>query len=696
MQNIWARAVQLGSRCRCPSCFSHANASASPVTRRVGSAASRGKFRYGDVMTGCYSTIIATATILDSKYKQARRNELDRMIDETTSDINDLRRQNEGTSSIALKESATGTGRASNTWREKFLNAGSNKRHDEAWCEAVMLVASDFNQERRFKDGSHARSSNWGSTETLSTLADGTENEARRHRHSFWQLMVQERSVAHLVASILLLVRPSGLVDIPAGLRSTGQDQAWKKDYHQMCQRMQDIKDLLSSKIHAPQNTHAPNLPRYWGRGAEPCLDEGRELNKSIRRHLDDHNAKKAGFELTMAKICYNLLVSTTPPNTDTYNLLIITLTRLRRNDLVRLVIRSLLESRITPTDVTISAIVNFYAKTFDKKGLTAFLQPMRGEKLDLGPGPAPGWDENRSFGLGFARNPVDVKEQRYGREADMQERMCVKQAGKLVSLAPRNQVVFGALIACALRFQWVRQAKSWLRDMLRQGYPPNLYILTSLLKACLVTLDWRSALVVWDLVNEIDVIDARAYAMMLNICKSCEKQREFKSLSCELQRLGLTIQPHSYDTTVSTAGQRRPGRYAMRIKWGPRVVQMDSRDTIPRSRRLNSRIALGLNEAEKASCVEDVVDCVPAMLKRRRREKFNIGNAESNRTARQPVSSSLDESTPDISHRQPELQQRQQQRVFRDSLRRRQSVILDDEEDYRDDCPSMQVVYSG
>ncbi|MCJ1438523.1 hypothetical protein MMC27_007913 [Xylographa pallens] len=78
MQTIWSRAIQAKSSCRCPSCLTTPSA----ITRRPNTAAASRSFRYGDIATFFYSSILATAAVADAERKDAKRKKLDNSITE--------------------------------------------------------------------------------------------------------------------------------------------------------------------------------------------------------------------------------------------------------------------------------------------------------------------------------------------------------------------------------------------------------------------------------------------------------------------------------------------------------------------------------------------------------------------------------------------------------------------------------------
>ena len=78
MQTIWSRAFQIKSTCRCPSCYPNQFA----ISKRPSTAAARRSFRYGDIATFFYSSVLATAAVADAQRKDTKRKNLDKAIAE--------------------------------------------------------------------------------------------------------------------------------------------------------------------------------------------------------------------------------------------------------------------------------------------------------------------------------------------------------------------------------------------------------------------------------------------------------------------------------------------------------------------------------------------------------------------------------------------------------------------------------------
>lgn len=83
MQTVWSRVAKARCMCNCPSCVSTTNA----LTRRATTATVRRRIRFGNAFTVFSSSLAATAAFADSKRKDTRRREWERVIGETRAEI---------------------------------------------------------------------------------------------------------------------------------------------------------------------------------------------------------------------------------------------------------------------------------------------------------------------------------------------------------------------------------------------------------------------------------------------------------------------------------------------------------------------------------------------------------------------------------------------------------------------------------
>ncbi|KAI9832301.1 MAG: hypothetical protein M1819_004479 [Sarea resinae] len=370
------------------------------------------------------------------------------------------------------------------------------------------------------------------------------------------KLVTQECSVAKLVLRMLVYSSATKRhgEQIPEGFRELPTES--HADLSSRIRRMQ--KQLLFLECHPDAlemaGFHSPELPSYLGHGPMPNVDEQAGLKKVLLTILNKHARKKTTLQVMIGKLCYNLLSSNSPPSVDTYNILIIYLSRFKENALTNFVIDSLLESHIRMNETTVSAILKFYTACGNKHGFLKFVA-----RLD-------GVDQS---GLSLARPSIYI--------SGDNERLIHRRDDRILQRPPMNQIVFGAIINGTLKFVGIEAAIEWYNRMIREGYDANVEILTSLLKYSYQKRDWMIGQTVWEQIQGLFAhngdrpsslelnprafdgqsrfnmlaisralpqqsnVDDRAYHWMLQLCRVCKKHREFEWILREALNRGLT-----------------------------------------------------------------------------------------------------------------------------------------------------------
>ncbi|KAG0639661.1 hypothetical protein HOY80DRAFT_962007 [Tuber brumale] len=121
-----------------------------------------------------------------------------------------------------------------------------------------------------------------------------------------------------------------------------------------------ELAEGTNPKMHIP---YIPPFPEYVTPGPPT------ELNGSLIKLLSTRPPPIA----FLSKICYNLLTSPTAPDVETFNILMLGLTRLRQNSLSHLLFRTLLEGglgpQVAPNEGTIIRLINLCVKSNDHPG---------------------------------------------------------------------------------------------------------------------------------------------------------------------------------------------------------------------------------------------------------------------------------------------------------------------------------------
>lgn len=537
MQTLWSRAVQTRCTCRCSSCFSYGKA----LARRSTTAAARRGLRFGDAFTAFYSSIFAVAAIADAKGKDARRQKWDEAIAEARTDLVALERKQQGRIKSSSANGLTDEEMASMdqvSWQELFVRAAEEKKIRIALgLEGLKGIPLDLLE-------------NLSSSEIEQLLPEAVCGDAETDLWRGWKsdryfekglptkkLKTFELSISKLVLRFLLESeeRRSAIPEEPEALILTAQAPSFQYR-EELSKRIANIDIRISALSHISRwpsssiDQESPNRPQYFKRFANE------NLNTALRTVFLASEEEKADIDTLTSRICYNLLISSTPPDVHTYNMLIVVLCRLRQHGLVRAVLESMRECHVPPNEITISATLRFYTATDDRFGFERYVKVVgsRNGVLDLRQPTISILSRRRDVLPGYLhkrRRLVQTKDST-GQPVDLvaaEEDACMLVFQK----APRNQAVLEELFCGTLKFFGLAQARYCYKALVEDGWEVNIRILTLMLKRCAREKNWRIGRLVWQQLHDLALqAGKQSYYWMLHLCHSCQRDREFQSVS--------------------------------------------------------------------------------------------------------------------------------------------------------------------
>ena len=500
MQTLWSRAAQTRT-CQCGASLSNG------LARRTTTAAGRRRLKPGDAFTAFYSAIFATAALADAKIKDDRRREWDDAIGAVKNELEQSKH-----AQPAQRASTRGQ-------RRDAMPSPTPVISEIPWEQAVRGSAARVLPRHEphlvtLAQIRQVQASQWQAGVLTNDFYVDDDKP-----FTLWQVWRRQKSVAKLVRAIMDdLVKEVEARDGPLmEKRPTG---ALSTSSAEMTLTFADMHRRLRSMVALSRDTS--EYPKYM-QGTSPTSTELEETNDAIFSHFAQHRRDGGRFEIIMAHVCYSLLISSTPPNAETYNILMVQLSRLKRHSLMQHVVRSFVESRVKPNAYSISVMLKYFTDIRDEWAFRHLEWLMSGF----------------GGGMGSAMRRFDLVLKRDPRLADRDNHRYL--TGMLVRKAPRNVVTYGALIQAALVFSGVSQATRYLQQMARDGLQANVKILTCILKACVQKRDWATGAAIWRqikaLPGEDDAPDGRAYFWMLRLCEECFQPGVFHEVYREAAR---------------------------------------------------------------------------------------------------------------------------------------------------------------
>ncbi|RDW72138.1 hypothetical protein BP5796_08172 [Coleophoma crateriformis] len=464
MQALWSRTVQTKS-CRCRACLNVATT----LARRSTSAASRRQLNINDVFTACYSTILGTAAFVDAKAKQERRKEWDRVIEDAKSRVIGPDTQED----IAVHD-----GESLDHTKDISFNPNASKLStpvkallgaDNVWALGCGSPEGPLQTRLRELDNDIKGSI---SSNTTRLALSGLQHKAgciAAAKTEYCEAL-HIRDVQKIREGISRLV---GRL-----LRSTPAFSS----HFQGCDSFEMTK--AKDKLFGLLNQHQP-LPHFSATKFAEIVAERKQLNDSLRVMFEKATDKASDLDLLLAKVCYNLLICTAPPQIDTFNLLIASLTRQDAPHKAEIVVKFILyNTSLVPTQKTIQYMLDVYRAKKDAKEFRHIIQRMAAREGSM----KLSRPLNSAIGMPMLSSWAKGKKYRL-------------KNGYFHEIVQKNASIYDSLILGSIELLDVRDAVRYTRAALREGISITGTVLAKLVKKLQVK---RDVLAAWSLLQAI------------------------------------------------------------------------------------------------------------------------------------------------------------------------------------------------
>ncbi|TKA75978.1 hypothetical protein B0A55_00693 [Friedmanniomyces simplex] len=517
MQTLWSRVAQTRGTCCCPQCIHSVHG----VGRRATASATQRIPKYLTSSTLFYSGVFAAAATWDAGAKKQRREEWDRAI----ADVK-----------LELGQAAE--------------DGARDRRDEDRTTEATIPYAPDV-----FEDVAPLKRRSRWPTNTgpelkihrlppESIYATGerkTRSELRR-----WSPKKLETVMLSVDAMQLqIFIEMQG--DNNRKMRQAASAAVPIEYRDKMFLSVPELKAALFCKLEDVTRISAadPGLSG-WKRSPDDVPlssyrqddhgtfhDTARQLNSCLqdlfRRRRHETNSSPS----LLAKIAYNLSISSAPPNIDTYNTLLLGLSEVKQYRVIDRVIWSLRRTHVRPNEVTNAAVLSHLTATDNTAGFVRWVELMRG----------------KHNGLALARPDIHINEAGAGRLLRVKRE---DKEDKVIQLPYPTPNVFGALIKGVLKFSGFDTALGICEGMGHEGWGLCLSGLTPLLTHCADNGDWDSGLAIWGQIqalksrslqryakqrSEVEKVPLEAFAAMVRLCSKAGQRGVFEDVWAQAMR---------------------------------------------------------------------------------------------------------------------------------------------------------------
>jgi hypothetical protein len=486
MQGLWSRVAPTQSTCRCVPCLS---TSATAVTAR---AASKRRLRIGNSVTALYTSIFAAAALADAQAKDKRRNEWAEKIAAVKEEVNELvdeeRRLLEAIQARRSRTQSQGSlqKRSFTTWRsiptprsDQWLQRNAPRR----------LVHGHATQEPGLPDiyepilpNNEVAGENQGQLQEMVEDDGDVEDVTIALEHGFlpedveipkWLGYdnVRQKAIRKLALkqlAIRLLLRESiahNYAGIPMDYKA--DFEVPQLNHTELLSELNSIRRrmrLLKTTESAFIDDLAKDL-RMWP--ISKLNNERERLDTEAARDVALFIRDKMSLQELLLRLSSNLLQSLDPDRPYIMKLMVLAFTKAMQNDIVDLVLKTILPHKFPLNSSLIISILSYYKKSRNLKGFDSFLTVLRGE--------------------GY---PVDMGKLSY------YKKMVVNGVEITVPpVASANNVIYTTLITAALRFEQPERADAWLQAGRQHGFIDDFTTLYAYLRFYAKRSDWRNGL---------------------------------------------------------------------------------------------------------------------------------------------------------------------------------------------------------
>ncbi|KAL1874674.1 hypothetical protein Plec18167_005906 [Paecilomyces lecythidis] len=470
MQGLWSRAASSQSACRCVSCISTA---ANGVSSRAATAASRRRLRIGNSVTALYSSIFAAAALADAQVKDKRRHEWEEKIAAVKEEVNELvdeekrilevlssRKRNGQFSSrhMHVRQYSTAAGLRADIeppQPERYTLEGKfqqlEESHEFQTTEAVVTPELQA-EETLFDEDGEEENDIFGSFDTPWTVGDPVRVKA-----------IQKLALRQL--AIRLLLRPviapnySGLaVDYPI------DSELPKLNVTELMTQLRMTQNRIHALRYRESEAFDDIATDMYIRDLHELRSERSRLDEVLRDDINLYLSNAMPLPELLVRISDNLMTCKEPDRPRAFQMMIMAFTKTRKNDLVDLVLRIMLPNQFELTPSVIISALTYFRKSKDLRNFDLFLEMLMGEGYPVNIPPSSRWTLKVVNGMEIIVPPP----------------------------AASNPVIYGTLIAAALRFDQPDRAEAWMQTWRAAGFMDDFSTLCSFFRFYTIRKNWE------------------------------------------------------------------------------------------------------------------------------------------------------------------------------------------------------------
>lgn len=424
-------------------------------------AGSRRKITFAEIFTACYSSVFASAAVIDAIRKEDRRSDLDRQLEEARRELADVKQRRPGPDDMTIESSITNLtdSQMKELWRSLAgIYHGRphfKEIHKPALLRESALRARLQDEHYRCLDAASVKLLRQTNLEHLERAILSEEDDPtiiRRDPHKSIHMRRYGDAIYSLIEALM------------------ARADSWQKD-SKKSPAFDEVNRLLDE-----------GYPRYTFRRIDPetAQRNTQQLNQANRSAIKD---SKLGLREKIGRVCYNILVSAYPPDTQVFNALIAALDRHweYRFYSESIISTFFFKTRLLPTPCTYPAILYHHRSTWNHGMFLRAIARIAGQDHRTGAKVSRwhAWEVAQQLAL--HRRAYDASRHTYGEE-------CIWEH------APLNRLMVEEILRGLLQFRMFDHAVAFFTSCVNSGVQVTSQIVRLMLDECLVEMDWAGA----------------------------------------------------------------------------------------------------------------------------------------------------------------------------------------------------------
>jgi hypothetical protein len=509
MQGLWSRAVSKQTSCRCVGCLS---TTSNGVTSRAANA-SRKRLRIGNSVTALYGSIFAAAAIADASVKDRRRHDWDEKIAAVKAEVSEL--VDEEQRILASLQSRRETRGLDRLIQAGGFGSGPRLSLGPQSTTSVNRSIRAFHTQR-------GRSNAVGARMVETQPAENAEDEHGLDEEDESEIFLPQETLPSWVLeddlrlkaiqklalrqfAVRILLRPA------IAHRYSGISMNYAADFEtpqvnvaQLLEELNHIRNRLNTLKTSRDATFTDVTSDYAASQLGEMKREREALDAELTNDIQSYMSQHMSLQELLLRISNNILSSRDPDRPTAFRLMIMAFGQTRQNDLVELLLRTLLPNRFFLNPSLVITIITFFRKSKNLKDFDLFLKMLGGEGYSVNLGSRGVYKHRKVNGLDIIVPPLNSS----------------------------NPVIYAALIGAALRFDQPERADAWLQAARGGGFFDSWETLFTYLRFYSIRRDWEKGTnvlkrAVTYLLSSTDHrlgSVERLLGRMVGLCDSCDR----------------------------------------------------------------------------------------------------------------------------------------------------------------------------